>query len=212
MVLTWFPRCCAVTGKRSFALVPASERFAPRALLDGPRPGPCLRPASDRPPPPQSGSGVSAFSTSNPVGSLGGNSAPREARARPAPGPAETGSPSVWPNIVPVARTANPGCWRRNAFSSEVTGSAPVAPVIRLPLSPATPSFGHSASSDSGHRARLLALREIGDHLGQFCIGLGAARFGMLARFQHQEAAGGAERKTAVGRRAARPAHTSLSD
>ena len=31
---------------------------------------------------------------------------------------------SVWPNIVPVARTANPGCSRKNAFSSEVAGSA----------------------------------------------------------------------------------------
>jgi hypothetical protein len=44
--------------------------------------------------------------------------------------------------------TAKPGCWRRNAFSSAVTASTPVAPVMRLPSSVRTPSFGQSASSD----------------------------------------------------------------
>src|SRR5674476_1020591 len=48
--------------------------------------------------------------------------------------------------MVPVARTAKPRCSPRKARSSEVTGSAPVAPVMMAPWSSILPSFDHSLS------------------------------------------------------------------
>jgi len=55
---------------------------------------------------------------------LGGNSAPLEIASAASPSPSGNWVSMVWPNMVPVARTAKSGCSPRNARSSEVTGSA----------------------------------------------------------------------------------------
>jgi hypothetical protein len=114
-------------------------------LLDGPDQGHAC-PASDGPN--HYNRGGLDISTSRPVGSLGGNSAPRDSDSAASATPRGNWVSSVCPNDVPVARTAQPLCWFRNALSSDVTGSTPVAPVISAPLSPPTPSFDHSASSE----------------------------------------------------------------
>ena len=129
--------------------------------------------------PPQSGSARPDISTSSPVGSLGGNSAPREIDSAASARPSGNCVSSVWPNIVPVARTAKSGCSRRNARSSDVTGSAPVAPVMTAALVREHAELRPQRLQRLRHRARLLALREVGDHVGQARERLGAARFGM---------------------------------
>ena len=106
---------------------------------------------------------------------------------------------------------ARPACSASKARSSAVAGSAPVAPEItatapafgrrRQLVATSAPSAAVTAPGWPAASARTCTLDEPRQRLG-------AARLGMVARFEHQERAERAEREAAASARAPRPART----
>src|SRR5437762_7371919 len=57
------------------------------------------------------------------VGSFGGNNAPREIESAAIASPSGNWVSMVWPNMVPVARTAKSGCSARDRKSTRLNSS-----------------------------------------------------------------------------------------
>ena len=89
--------------------------------------------------------------------------------APPAQGRAGIGFPACGRTSCRSRAPQSRDAARRNAFSSDVAGSAPVAPVMIGALVSRHAELAPQRFQRLRHRARLLALREVGDHAWSAC-------------------------------------------
>ena len=132
-----------------------------------------------------------------------------KAIARQPPIRAETAPP--WCDRTLFRRADRMSGWApRNARSSEVTGSAPVAPVMIAVPSVRLPILDQNFSSVDVMSPDVCAAHDP-QRRQSGAQWLGAAGLRVGARFNHQKGAGRSECEAAVCVRAPRPARTSLS-